>query len=60
MKRFNSVDITKSPKMSFSVIPVKTGIQGFKKFWTPAFAGVTTMGTFYESINLLRRLFARC
>jgi hypothetical protein len=27
--------------MPFSVIPVKTGIQENKHFWTPAFAGVT-------------------
>jgi len=23
-----------------------------KAFWTPAFAGVTTWGTFYESVNI--------
>jgi len=24
----------------------------FKTFWTPAFAGVTTIGTFYEIIKI--------
>jgi hypothetical protein len=27
----------------------------FKHFWTPAFAGVTVEGTFYEIINVTNR-----
>jgi len=47
--------LVKSPKVPFSVIPAKAGIQCFQRVmtlsvltWTPAFAGVTT---FYETIN---------
>jgi len=41
----------KSPSTFFSVIPVKTGSREFKRFWTPAFAEVTTAGTFYEVVK---------
>jgi hypothetical protein len=30
---------------------VKTGARDSKKFWTPAFAGVTALGIFYEAIK---------
>jgi len=39
----------------FSVIPAKAGIQEDKDFWTPAFAGVTARGTFYETVNLSKK-----
>jgi hypothetical protein len=35
----------------FSVIPAKAGIQEKKKFWTPAFAGVTTLVVSYETVS---------
>jgi hypothetical protein len=46
----------KSRKTPFSVIPAKAGIQGNKHFWTPAFAGVTALMTFYEPIKFERRV----
>jgi hypothetical protein len=45
------VELKKSLKTPFSVIPVKTGIQYFQKLgrsWIPACAGMTT---FYETIK---------
>jgi len=41
-------------KASFSVIPVKTGIQVFERFWTPASAGVTALRTFHEGMKIQR------
>ncbi len=35
------------------VIPAKAGIQSFYETWTPAFAGVTSFGTFYRSIEIV-------
>jgi hypothetical protein len=54
----------KSPKQPFSVIPRPSSAVAllrrmerresspFRRFWTPACAGVTTVGTFYEFIKL--------
>jgi hypothetical protein len=33
------------------VTPVKTGVQKNKRFWTPAFAGVTAVVTFNKGIK---------
>ena len=41
----------KSLKSSVLVIPAKAGIH-LSMLWTPAFAGVTVIGTFYEFINV--------
>ena len=40
--------------MSFRQIPdrVREESSVFNRFWTPAFAGVTHLGTFYEFINI--------
>jgi len=48
------------PKSPFSVIPANPGSSPgqapessyFNMFWTPAFAGVTTQETFYETNNI--------
>jgi hypothetical protein len=55
MTSFN--DLVKSQIATVSVIPAKAGIQLLKTFWTPASAGVTIGGTFYEFINFRHFLF---
>jgi hypothetical protein len=45
-------EVVKSRQSRFSVIPAKAGIQQNKDFWTPAFAGVTALTTFYESVKV--------
>jgi len=42
----------KSPKTLFSSFRRKPESRNTKDFWTPAFAGVTTLMTFYEAVNL--------
>jgi hypothetical protein len=55
---FRNIDnLVKSPKAPFLVIPAKAGIQYFRLFWTPAFAGVTFQVTFYETINIFFQFF---
>jgi len=50
--QYSNIDgLVKSPKMASPVIPAKAGIQENKHFWTPAFAGVTALMTFYETIK---------
>jgi len=46
-----------SQKVEFQYIPSfrrKPESIDFREFWTPAFAGVTLLGAFYEIINLCR------
>ena len=40
------------------VIPAKAESSYFNMFWTPAFAGVTTQETFYETIILTPSLLS--
>ena len=47
----NFDELVRCQKMTTPVIPAKAGIQGNKHFWTPAFAGVTTFMTSYETIT---------
>jgi len=47
----NSDEFVKSRKTPFFVIPAEAGIQSNRGIWTPAFAGVTALGTFYEAVN---------
>jgi len=57
----------KSHRMPIFVIPVKLVLdligeresREFNKFWTPAFAGVTVLLTFYEFIIYNKTLFVR-
>jgi hypothetical protein len=42
-------ELAKSRNPMKIVIPAKAGIQFFKMFWTPAFAGVTLQKTFCET-----------
>jgi hypothetical protein len=37
---------------SFMSFPQRRESSLYKGFWTPAFAGVTAWGTFYEAINI--------
>jgi len=43
-----SQKVRNRPFLSF---PRRRESRDFKKFWTPAFAGVTALKTFYEPIN---------
>jgi hypothetical protein len=47
----NPDGLVKSPFCPIFVIPAQAGIQLIQQFWTPAFAGVTALLTFYEAIN---------
>ncbi len=59
---FKIASFVKSRKALFSVIPSRIGSGMTTKpesslsnrFWTPAFAGVTYFGTFYETIKIDR------
>ena len=44
-------ELVKSQKRLFLSFPRESS--DFNKFWTPAFAGVTVSGTFYEAVNSL-------
>jgi len=58
--------LVRSAKASFSAIPANPGSgpgqapesRKNKQFWTPAFAGVTVLMTFYEAINFAYRITA--
>jgi hypothetical protein len=46
----NVIDLSPSaPAWTPDVIPANAGIQTFKVFWTPAFAGVTVWGIEFSS-----------
>jgi len=52
--------LVKSQKAPVIVIPVKTGIQeNQSRRETPAFAGVTALETFYETINIYLAIIRR-
>ena len=49
---FISGDCWKAEKMSFPSFRRKPESREVKKLWTPAFAGVTAFGVFYETIHI--------
>jgi hypothetical protein len=50
-KAINFDEFVKSKKQAFPSFRRKPESSYFNMFWTPAFAGVTTQETFYETIN---------
>jgi hypothetical protein len=45
-------EFVKSRKIPFFVPPAEAGFQSNQGIWTPAFAGVTALGTFYEAVKI--------